>query len=88
MKHVEIKEVVRMYSDGIATSYTQLINIIAKSDDIEGVKKRIEYLTEFSVVLEFFALKLDRNSLIVWQRDTDENLIEILTVKFSKDEQH
>lgn len=82
MKQIEIKGVVKMYSDGVASSYTQIINLIAKADNIEYIKQRVEYLTEFSVVLEFFLLKISSDSFTILQHVSDDELTEILTVKF------
>lgn len=82
MKRVEIKGVVKMYNDGIASSYTQILNIIAKADNVEGIKEWVGYLKEFSVAMEFFVLKISSDSFSIWQCGNDGEMIEILTVKF------
>ncbi len=82
MKRIEIKGVVKMYNDGIASSYTQILNIIAKADNVEDIKEWVGYLKEFSLVMEFFVLKISSDSFTIWQCGNDEEITEILTVKF------
>lgn len=68
MKTIEINGTVKLFSEGIATSYAQMINIIANHDDMESFREIVKILHHISVVHYFFMWELTDTTFTLWQR--------------------